>query len=122
MHQRFQEDGVIAIRNLIPEELLSNLQIASSALVADNAHNFGRGKQFHTVKMGAIFIDDDSIAESFRKVALFGLIPRISTELLGLQPSESPETETCHSAEDNSMRLLRDVFLAKDNGEYVCGW
>ena len=114
IHKQFRKDGVIALRNVLPPNILSDLIKASDSLVGTNhtSSRRGRGKQFHTVKTGAIFIEGTS-GDAFRNVALYGLIPRIGAELLGLQPPYHNH---------KNMRLLRDVFLAKDDGQYVCGW
>ena len=115
IHKQFEKDGVVALRNLIPADVLLNLTKASTALVDEFGDSFrkkGRGTQFHTSKMNAVFLDGQ-LGDAFRNVALFGLIPRIGSELLGISSTTN---------NFNNMRLLRDVFLAKDNGEYVCGW
>ena len=65
MLQRYEEDGVIVIRNLVSPQLLDRLDKASQVLI-DDQNDDGkdsrskkrrrRGKQFHMVKNGAIFL------------------------------------------------------------------
>ena len=67
MLTRFEEDGVIVIRNLVSPKLLDRLGDASQMLIDEQQdHDEGtasssskkkkRGKQFHMVKNGAIFL------------------------------------------------------------------
>lgn len=110
MHQAFQRDGVIAIRGLLPQNLVEQIDQDSQKLVQEqNSKTSGRkrrGTQFHTVVHGAIFRNETA---SFRTLSLQSNIPIIAAELLNLT-----ETQT--------LRLLRDIFLAKDDDPYVCGW
>mmetsp|Transcript_2338 Transcript_2338/g.6174 ORF Transcript_2338/g.6174 Transcript_2338/m.6174 type:complete len:554 (-) Transcript_2338:29-1690(-) len=136
MKSSYQRDGVIAIRGLVPAELSSSLDTDASNLIKnENGKNGGttrqtgsRKGQFHTAKMGALFLElrkgskkandvkseavqPQLIPSAFRDVALRSAIPQVAAELMGL--SENDET---------NMRMLRDVFIAKDDGEYCCGW
>lgn len=64
MLQRFEEDGVLVIRNLISPKLLDRLEDASRILIEEEKirdeeggrKNRKKGKQFHMVKNGAIFL------------------------------------------------------------------
>jgi hypothetical protein len=105
--------------------------------------------QFHTVEHSAMFRNiiktnnfdgpDDTVASKNRTItaattrdfpallqaALFSNISRVAAELLGLA------TTTTTSMRDDAneslpppqtLRVIRDIFLAKDNEEYTCGW
>lgn len=129
MTHRYQKDGVIAIRGLIPPTLLSSLDSTATHLIAKESgmkggamKRTGRKGQFHTVKMGAIYLEPPALdggkeehgaegESAFRDVALRSAIPQVAAGLMGL-------TERGRG----TMRMLRDVFLAKDDGEYCCGW
>ena len=115
MLHRFEEDGVIVIRNLVSPKLLERLDLASQILI--DSQDVGntkkkRGKQFHMVKNGAIFMgvpppktcissaenegelcdaqigteddDDNIILSSFRDLAMYSKIPRVAASLLRL--------------------------------------
>jgi len=58
MLQRYEEDGAIVVRNLISPKLLDRLDEASTMLIEQNTASSKkrRGKQFHTVKNGAMFL------------------------------------------------------------------
>ena len=115
MLHRFEEDGVIVIRNLVSPKLLERLDLASQMLIdSQDAGNTKkkRGKQFHMVKNGAIFMgvpppktcvssaenegemcdaqigivddDDNIILSSFRDLAIYSKIPRVAASLLRL--------------------------------------
>lgn len=135
----FDRDGVVALRGLLSEKLLDQLDMASSSLIQEQFEKeklkpkgalTGRtpevgGKQFFTVKENVIFwalnasrqvkdVVHDNTEDypdlAFLHVALQSQIPRIvSQNLLQL-----PTNET--------LRMMRDIFLAKDTDEYVCGW
>ena len=137
MKQTFEKDGVIAIRGLISKDLLDRLDVASYPLTRQEKPKetiiTGRKKppsQFHTVQEGAIFFnltssngEDKSNASSssslppFYEVALKSEIPLVAAELLGYD-SESDDNKN----RKEKLRVLRDIFLTKDEEEYVCGW
>jgi hypothetical protein len=96
-------------------------------------------KQFFTVNQGAIFsspIDDENNSTStastssdaispFVKIAMLSNIPRVVANLLHFDSySDSDFDDTCGSANNNNktLRILRDIFLAKDEEEYICGY
>jgi len=58
MLQRYEEDGVLVIRNLISPKLLDRLDTASQMLINDSKEESRtkKRKQFHMVKNGAIFL------------------------------------------------------------------
>jgi Phytanoyl-CoA dioxygenase (PhyH) len=115
MMNAYRRDGVIAIRGLLSNEILAAMNPASQQLVTEQQErNTQRGyrrpsTQFHTVQLGPSFLLDDAIAAPFRTVALNTVLPSIAAQLLDLDESQS-------------LRMLRDILLAKDNDPYVCGY
>jgi hypothetical protein len=140
MRIAFAKDGVIAVRGILDPELLERLDAASNSLILEQqAKNKKKPKiltgrktpsnsQFFTVQQGAVFLNltkdidegDDStqpkeeILPPFLEVSLASDIPKIVADLLQLQSANENKTET--------LRLMRDIFLTKDEEEYVCGW
>ncbi len=135
LKQSFDRDGVVAVRGLLEPELLDLLDKASSELIQQQYEKklakpkgplTGRPQQnsetqFYAVKEGVIFMGLNSSSEeqsetnqnpdtAFLQVALQSKIPQLIAEtLLQLSPGET-------------LRMIRDIFLAKDTDEYVCGW
>ena len=131
MQESFDRDGVIAVRGLLDPALLSALDDATEKIVRQKQKRneekkeikpkilTGRAKhpqQFFTVDQGTIFLDDETSTSSspFVEVALMSKIPNIVADLLHFDSSD-----TCKNM---TLRVLRDIFLAKDDEEYVCGW
>ena len=128
MRDAFEKDGVIAVRGLLSADLSSRLDAASNDLIMEQkAKNkakplTGQKKQtqFFSVKQGAIFRDSPIIdsetnqpqsVSPFQEVALMSRIPQFVADLLHLADGQN-----------ETMRMLRDIFLAKDEEEYICGW
>ena len=126
MKRAFNQDGVIAVRGVINEDDLKLLDEATRGMLLEQEEKNSKkpktlsgrkqaAQQFYTVTQGPIFLDfaDDSrqAIQPFSKLALFSQIPKLAAELLQLN-EERNET----------LRLMRDIFLAKDEEEYVCGW
>jgi hypothetical protein len=131
MRDAFEKDGVIAVRGLLSADLLYRLDVASSDLIMEQkAKNKEKPKgaltgqkkqtQFFSVKQRAIFRDSpimDSETDQpksvspFLEVALLSRIPQFVADLLHLADGQN-----------ETMRMLRDIFLAKDEEEYICGW
>ena len=127
MQSAFEKDGVIAVRGLLSSDLMDRLDEASTELIMkqnekNNARWRGRraqpSTQFHTVEVGTIFqpvAQPWSIemykSQPFVDIALFSKLPFIAANLLNLDV-----------AQNETLRLLRDIFLAKDDGEFICGW
>jgi hypothetical protein len=126
----FERDGVIAVRGLIDSKSLDALDSATMKLVTEQqqkntaiAHQrpkvlTGRkpaGSQFYTVRQNAIFLQGEGAngTSSFVDVAMMSAIPMVATTLLQNFP------DTCTN---ETVRILRDIFLAKDEEEYICGW
>lgn len=129
MRLAFEQDGVIAVRGLLTDEEMDMLEQASNQIVLGerqeqdkNRSNRGRSeRQFHTVVQGAIFMEKEDTPNAsmtgFRQVALFSNIPQVAAELLNLKNKEGTS-----NASNETMRLLRDIFLAKDSDQFICGW
>ena len=116
----YERDGVVAIRGLLTPQQLDLLEIASNELVQDQeSKNKGRGRkrsgtQFHSVHVGVVFLetpDKNGSLAAFRDVALFSNVPKFAAELLQLDKGGN-----------ETIRLLRDIFLTKDEDAYICGW
>lgn len=134
----FDRDGVIAIRGLLDKEILARVGHEASLLMKEEFEKkalkpkgplTGRkpsnsGTQFFTVKEGMIFHDfknvtsvddsterrtDDQSVPAFLQVALQSRIPHVVAKLM-------------RTSQDETIRLMRDIFLAKDTDEYICGW
>lgn len=135
MKQAFIRDGVIAVRGLLSPDEISVLDQSSLDLMnitRDNSNaqkgTIGRdwsgpirveagsglsgGKQFYSSRHHAVFED-----LGFRTVALKSLLPKVASELM-VAESESGSASKSEAlgirSSTDSIRLLRDVFLAKD--------
>jgi ectoine hydroxylase-related dioxygenase (phytanoyl-CoA dioxygenase family) len=132
MYQSFHRDGVIAVRGLLDPALLSALDGATEEIIVEQRKRneerkrtkpkllTGRKKppkQFFTVNQGTMFLelnDENSTSISpFVDVAMMSKIPHIVAGLLDFD---------CDTCANRTLRVLRDIFLAKDEEEYVCGW
>lgn len=133
MHQAFERDGIIAVRGLLDASILNALDEATLEMVSQEREIIeakskkkpklltGKKrppKQFFTVNQGAIFssIGDGNTTigtSPFVKVAMMSNIPRIVASLLRFD---------CDACTNQTIRIMRDIFLSKDEEEYVCGW
>ena len=127
MRQAFHRDGVIAIRGLLDPTLLRSLDDATMEIVEEQQRRndlkkkpkvlTGRKKppkQFFTVNQGTIFqpVKENSTSP-FIEVALRSKIPQVVANLLEFDGD--PRL-------NRTLRVLRDIFLVKDEEEYICGW
>jgi len=140
MKEAYHKDGVIAIRGLLsPQEIESLDQSSLKILGIDtsksskgfnteegpikvSAASSVSGKQFYSTRHHAIF---ESEMEGFSSVALKSLLPQVAAELMGMNESQlqsKSQTMQENNKERESVRLLRDVFMAKDQDPYICGW
>jgi ectoine hydroxylase-related dioxygenase (phytanoyl-CoA dioxygenase family) len=122
----YKRDGVVAVRGLIGPELLKRLDLESSDFLDEQRQkNQGRkrsGTQFHTVYHGAIFRNTPNASDihgltnptlsPFLDLSLTSRVPQLAAKLLGIESDGNNET----------MRVMRDIFLAKDDDQYICGW
>ncbi len=135
MKQSFQQNGVIAIRGLLSNELFHQLNESSYKKLERHLLETGigksgsSGKQFLMNPMGLIFTNDDddsgggdrntsnndnnsnqnqqqSPSSGFRNVALSSLIPQVVSELI--YPNSDNENENNY---DENLRLLRYVVM-----------
>jgi Phytanoyl-CoA dioxygenase (PhyH) len=104
----YQRDGVIAIRGLLNSSLLDQLDLSSQEFVDQKIKSKARikGSQFFQVEMNVAFSNP-----AFLNVALFSNIPSVASQLLQLPSSKS-----------TTLRMLRDIFLVKDDDQFICGW
>lgn len=127
LREAYRRDGVIAVRGLVDEALLKRLDVEAAAIVEEQVQkNDGKkrkGNQFHTVDHGTIFRNPPYVREetegatlqnttAFLELALLSAVPRVAAELMSVEQASGYET----------IRLLRDIFLAKDDDPYICGW
>jgi Phytanoyl-CoA dioxygenase (PhyH) len=145
MHMEYERDGVICIRGLLSPDLLQQLDGESDILVQEQisknrnrSHYHRRGTQFHTVTHSALFLPTDATSRAatsnkaspntvsthnaFMEVALWSLVPSFAAALLQWNPTEKLESKTDVMSANETLRVIRDIFLAKDDDTYVCGW
>jgi len=118
IRETFQREGYVIVRGLLDDEMLERLNAAGNVFMAQQAQV---GPQtFSALKFGPVYLSapsPDSSDETqqelsaFRQASMESAIPSfIATVLLELQPT----TQT--------LRVLKDVFLAKGNETDYCGW
>lgn len=139
MKNAYQQDGVVAIRGLIPPDLLHSLQEAADQLIKEQHYSNAkqrfkvRGKQFFTVKHSVIFRTPESLQNHtdpvpempasssssssaldnpFVRLVVQTSLPQVAATLL--YPSSMMDGQVLRG-DENNLRLLRDIFLAKDN-------
>eukprot|EP00980_Cylindrotheca_fusiformis_P019548 scaffold6776_cov124-Cylindrotheca_fusiformis.AAC.3 len=126
MRRAFEKDGVIAVRGLIDQDSLNLLDAASMKLIHDqqekerlkprgalSGNRRPRKRQFYATNHSLIFQQTPDLQDidktPFLKVALVSDIPKIAALLLQLDQNET-------------LRVMRDIFLAKDEEQFICGW
>ena len=123
MRAAFQKNGVIAIRGLLDDDLLKNLDKASADLVEEHQQKKPRGalsggkvprpKQFYMANHSLMLQEDPEVQSldnnPFLKVSLQSRIPMVAADLLQMEDNET-------------LRAMRDIFLAKDEDQFICGW
>jgi len=133
--EAFQKDGVVAIRGLLTNSELKGLRESSDDIIQDERRrkrgSRTTGRQFYSSKNHVIFddkydeglfgVEDDN---GFRRVALFSILPYISQTLLRYDAHRASNAFEENKSEqvDKSLRVIRDVFLAKDQDPFHCGW
>lgn len=145
MLMEYERDGVICIRGLLSPNLLRQLDAESDVLVQEQISKNRnrslyqrRGTQFHTVTHSAIFLPTDetspsasdkstfpktvSSSNAFLTVALWSIVPSFAAALLRWDPTESLKSKSDATTANETLRVIRDIFLAKDDDTYVCGW
>ena len=113
----FQNEGYVIVRGLLDDDLLNRLNMAGNVFMKQSARATAP-ETFSTLKFGPIYLSapssnnkESSPLRTFREVAMNSAIPSfIAQVLLDLQP----DTQT--------LRVLKDVFLAKGNESDYCGW
>lgn len=139
MLHRYEEDGVLVIRNLVSPKLLDRLDEASRMLIdGDGAGTKKkRGKQFHMVKNGAIFLgvpppkdettcnaenadetcegdaenddsDDNIILSSFRDLAMYSKLPRVAASLLRLDELRAGGEQNLNLSRQQKLELTEE--------------
>ena len=117
--QAFRDDGFIVMSGLLSEEQTDQL-VAAGRLIVDH-HNDQSSLYFKLAERGIMICGPSNpdmseenrsvVASAFRDVALRSSIPFVAAELMGLD------------ADEDNVRVLRDVFLGKHILEQKhCGW
>jgi ectoine hydroxylase-related dioxygenase (phytanoyl-CoA dioxygenase family) len=164
IHDAFYKDGVVAIRGLLSEDLLRQLDDESLIVVQDlvesriqqsiqtknstasispksTQQNKKKLLQFFTVKHRILFQNKNSqTLSAFANVAIRSAIPSLVAALHynytkpftkmmeneisanGSISNDNRLDELLRSKTTQNIRVLRDIFLAKDNEQFVCGW
>lgn len=151
MLSQYERDGVLVIRNLIPPKLLDRLDLASDLLIeeqssAERGKVKRKGKQFHLVKNGAIFLgvppqhsaacdsvteqcavdqstevqgDNTTILSSFRDLAMYSKIPRVAASLLRLDELRVGGAENLNPGSKKSRERSRRRQNEMEEEDYV---
>ncbi|KAL9185132.1 hypothetical protein ACHAXT_002909 [Thalassiosira profunda] len=148
MLQRYEEDGVLVIRNLLSPKLLDRLDEASNMLIDgadEGSKKKRRGKQFHMVKNGAIFLgvpgpkdeacaandaseggsceateeesNDGAILSSFRDLAMYSKIPRVAASLLRLDELRAGGEQNLKLSREEKMRQQEEEGAGAEGGD-----
>jgi hypothetical protein len=135
LKEAFQSDGVIALRGIFTPDEIDRLKQSSHDYIQNNtnptatSHRSGSAKQFFLSKYSIAFEE-----ETFRYIALQSMLPQIVAELVWeyndlpqRQSNQEDEDENVHvhfpsSKLPSSIRMIRDVFLVKDQDPFICGW
>jgi Phytanoyl-CoA dioxygenase (PhyH) len=103
---------------------------------ADHRKHRRGGTQFHTVLHSALFRpmyntttrihsknssneSSDRQPSALMEVALWSNVSMVAASLLQLPSLSSPSSTRM---DNETLRVIRDIFLAKDDDPYVCGW
>ena len=126
MQESFDRDGVICVRGILDPDLLNLIDDETTKIILHerekieakdkSKRSHGKApKQFFTVNQGVIFspVDGNSNSDTspFVKLAILSKIPEFVANLLNFD---------CDKGTNETLRILRDIFLAKDEEEYVC--
>ena len=111
----FERDGFIVLRGLFGEEEIEQMVEGGEALVETskqtNSYTFSFIEKNLIYGASPFIRENDEALQIFRKIALRSKLPQICAELMQLDPNTQ------------SLRLLRDVYLAKDcTQDDTCSW
>jgi len=112
----YEQEGLVLIRGLLEEDSLLQRLSDDAQAVAESARIVST---FTSLKFGSAFSfpsadgTETLDGESFREAALTSTIPAFIAKVL-----------LCMDQDDttNSLRLLKDAFLAKGKEQQHCGW
>lgn len=120
MRNVFQTEGYVIVRGLLDESMLNGLDRAGKVFMKQTAQV--KPQTFSALKFGPVYLSapnsntstsnsEEEELSAFRTVSMTSAIPSfIASVLLDLKPS----TQT--------LRVLKDVFLAKGNETDYCGY
>lgn len=125
MMKAYETDGAIAIRGLLSNNILNQLDIESSILIHEEQmkrqKQSKKNTQFYTVRHNVLFHNyhdkktNITSLSSFAHLALHSFISSYAASFLHLNNNNNNNEAT--------LRVIRDIFLAKDsNDKYTCGW
>lgn len=127
-HDFYKRNGFIILRGLIESDLLDQLSDQSNELLhqLDQQGKLSRtktnGKQFHVVQQSVALRQNPTDipnatqdVSAFLNISLFSKVPKVASALM-YPISKNGKTK------DQNLRLMRDIFLTKDDDPYVCGW
>lgn len=112
----FDKEGYVIIRGLVDDAMMDRLDAAANVFLQEEGQT--NPPTFSALKFNPIYLSPPRNAtanapsdlDAFREVALTSPIPSfIARVLLDLPP-------------DKTLRVLKDVFLAKGREENYCGW
>jgi hypothetical protein len=112
----YERDGVVAIRGLVHPKTIERARRESNVLLNPKPR---KGGQFHTANHSSLFISD-----ALWDVAVESDIPSVAYQLLQNSVlAQGSGNDRRDLASLTSLRVLRDIFLAKSNDDqYACGW
>jgi Phytanoyl-CoA dioxygenase (PhyH) len=116
VREAFLRDGVVAIRGLVRPTLVDAVHKESATLLNPKPR---KGAQFHTASHNSLFVSD-----ALWQVAAESEIPAVVVQLL-LHELSSATSDNQEPPTPNvtSLRIMRDIFLAKSSDDsYICGW
>jgi hypothetical protein len=111
----FDKEGYVIIRGLVNDAMMNRLDAAAQVFLQEE--NQTKPQTFSALKFNPIYLSpptnettNDVSMDAFREVALMSAIPSfIARVLMDLPPNKT-------------LRVLKDVFLAKGREENYCGW
>lgn len=115
IREEYERDGVVCVRGLIDTNLLDALDQASIEQPNRPPNRKKKRSQFYTEEHSVLLENP-----AFLHLGTSGKgsrVAQVATELLHLNNSDwDPEDGT------TTTRIVRDILLAKDDEQFVCGW
>jgi hypothetical protein len=117
--EAYLRDGVVAIRGLAHPMVIERARRETDTLLNPKPR---KGGQFHTAHHNSLFV-----SAALWEIAVESDIPSVAHQLLqrSIMAGNSDKDGRALERQANitSLRVLRDIFLAKaSDDEYICGW